>query len=164
MGTSCCQETGQQQSKRKKAQSAKKPTTSNVPPGAAKLSKKERRKQREIASKTKLLQDKLQKKVLRTAKRAQKKVLAEIRRLGEIAGKTDSCPSSDATVSPDTAGGDLATTGNVRSMPSPVLPSPASSFSRSQYQTLRVRARALIKLSVPSAGQSSQASECVRAR
>ena len=144
---------------KKEAQSAEKLATLNLPPGAANSSKKERRKQRKIETKAKLLQDKLQKKRLRDAKRVQSEVWAEIRRLGELA------ETSDVTVSPDTAGGDLATTTeNVRSIPSPFLPSPASSFSRSQYQTLRVRARALIKLSVPSSGQSSQASECARAR
>ena len=143
---------------KKEAQSAEKLATSNLPPGAANSSKKNRRKQRKIETKAKLLQDKLQKKILRDAKRVQSEVWAEIRRLGELA------ETSDVTVSPDTAGGDLATTENVRSTPLPFLPSPASSFSRSQYQALRVRARTLTNLYVPSSGQSIKASERARAR
>ena len=94
-----------------------KQTTLNLHTDAKKLSKKQKRKQQENEMKAKLLQDKVQKQAIRE----EKKVCAELRRLGEIA---------DITVPPPIAGGDQAATENVRmNHPLSFIPSPASSLS-----------------------------------
>ena len=95
-----------------------KQTTSNLHTADKKLSKKQKKKQKENEMKAKLLREKGQKQAIRE----EKKVWAELRRLGEIA---------DVTVSPTIAGGDEAATENVRmSHPSPFIPSPASFLPR----------------------------------